>query len=63
MNFERVEKTGASYCLVNAGVEHYLNNLLATNLIPAVVFLLVKASLKYSVLLSISFGSMLWLAY
>jgi hypothetical protein len=54
---------GASYCLVNAGVEHYLNNLLATNLIPTVVFLSVKVFLKYSVLLSISFGSMLWLAY
>jgi hypothetical protein len=54
---------GASYCLVNAGVEHYLNNLLATNLNPTVFFLSVKASLKYSVLLSISFGSMLWLAY
>jgi hypothetical protein len=54
---------GSSYCLVNADVEHYLNNLLATNLIPTVVFLLVKAFLKYSVLLSISFGSMLWLAY
>jgi hypothetical protein len=54
---------GVSYCLVNADVEHYLNNLLATNLIPTVVYLWVKASLKYSVLLSISFGSMLWLAY
>jgi hypothetical protein len=59
MNFEREEKTGVSYCLVNADVEHYLNSLLATNLIPAVVFLLVKVFLKYSVLLSISFGSML----
>ena len=63
MNFERVEKIGASYCLVNAGVGHYLNNLLATNLIPTVVYLLAKATLKYSVLLSISFSSMLWLAY
>jgi hypothetical protein len=62
MNFKTEEKTGANYCLANAVVEHYLNSLLATNLTPAVVSLLAKAFLKYSVFLLTSFGSMPWLA-
>jgi hypothetical protein len=63
MNFKKEEKIVANYYLVNAVVEHYLNSLLSINLFPTVVFLLAKAFLKYSVLLLISFGSMLWLAY
>ena len=50
MNFEREEKTGANYCLVNEVVDHYLNSLLATNLTPAVVSLLAKAFLAILIL-------------